>query len=167
MNDVLPKPFTKEGLVSMLEKHLGHLKKPQPGMPVDSIASSVQGLGPASARQSLKEEDSPSKSPTTASNWNSPNQIPGVSPVGSSITDEYMSAVGGHPGAYGVSHIQGGIPYNTAGQVPMGARQAHQQQHRRQISDISGGEEMAGNAKRQHMYPSMGGQGLNPMQRPR
>ena len=27
MNDVLPKPFTKEGLLSMLEKHLSHLKK--------------------------------------------------------------------------------------------------------------------------------------------
>ena len=28
MNDVLPKPFTKEGLLHMLEKHLPHLKKP-------------------------------------------------------------------------------------------------------------------------------------------
>ena len=26
MNDVLPKPFTKEGMLSMLEKHLLHLK---------------------------------------------------------------------------------------------------------------------------------------------
>jgi len=26
MNDILPKPFTKEGLLSMLEKHLTHLK---------------------------------------------------------------------------------------------------------------------------------------------
>jgi len=27
MNDVLPKPFTKEGMLSMLEKHLIHLKQ--------------------------------------------------------------------------------------------------------------------------------------------
>lgn len=27
MNDVLPKPFTKEGMLSMLEKHLLHLKQ--------------------------------------------------------------------------------------------------------------------------------------------
>ncbi|KAG8898800.1 kinase-regulated stress-responsive transcription factor skn7 [Tulasnella sp. 403] len=29
MNDILPKPFTREGLFSMLEKHLLHLSKPQ------------------------------------------------------------------------------------------------------------------------------------------
>lgn len=27
MNDILPKPFKKEGLLSMLEKHLSHLKE--------------------------------------------------------------------------------------------------------------------------------------------
>ncbi|KAF2858868.1 response regulator, partial [Piedraia hortae CBS 480.64] len=28
MNDVLPKPFTKDGLFNLLEKHMAHLKKP-------------------------------------------------------------------------------------------------------------------------------------------
>lgn len=27
MNDVLPKPFTKEGLMAVLDRNLGHLKK--------------------------------------------------------------------------------------------------------------------------------------------
>jgi hypothetical protein len=27
MNDVLPKPFTKEGMLRTLEKHLAHLKR--------------------------------------------------------------------------------------------------------------------------------------------
>lgn len=27
MNDILPKPFKKEGLLSMLEKHFSHLKE--------------------------------------------------------------------------------------------------------------------------------------------
>jgi osomolarity two-component system, response regulator SKN7 len=158
MNDVLPKPFTKEGLLAMLEKHLAHLKKPHPGMPVDQMGSGVQPMAAGAAR--VKDEDSPAKSPTTGSNWNSPNQMPGVSPVGSNMTDEYMNAVQGHHGAYGVNPM-GGMAYNTSSQVPMANRS---NQHRRQISDISGGEDMANSAKRQQMYP---GQNMNPMQRPR
>jgi hypothetical protein len=68
MNDVLPKPFTKEGLLTLLEKHLGHLKEQKP--------------------------TSQAKSP--ASSWHSPNQLGGVSPTGASITDEsYVTAMRG------------------------------------------------------------------------
>ncbi|KAF2195300.1 heat shock transcription factor 2 [Zopfia rhizophila CBS 207.26] len=151
MNDVLPKPFTKEGLMQMLEKHLAHLKKPVPQM---------DGMVPpqplATTRQTMKEEESPSKSPATASNWNSPNQIPGVSPVGSNVTDEYMQAVQGHPGPYAVNTMQGNIPYNTSPQMPMQARQ--QGGHRRQISDISGGDDMNNPAKRQQINKPKGGE---------
>src|ERR1700753_791560 len=99
MNDVLPKPFTKEGLLAMLEKHLAHLKKhgihgtdvtAAGGMP----APPVQPLHAphSSATGSIKTDDnSPAKSPATASNWNSPNQLPGVSPSGSGMTDDYMN----------------------------------------------------------------------------
>ncbi|KAF2436009.1 heat shock transcription factor 2 [Tothia fuscella] len=142
MNDVLPKPFTKEGLLHMLEKHLAHLKKPGHGG-IDTMVPppQVQALNPGSSRHSLKEEDSPAKSPATASNWNSPSQVPGVSPVASSATDEYMGgAPGGHPSLYAVqSHIQGSQispSYNTTSQMQMQQRQASG--HRRQISDISG-----------------------------
>lgn len=160
MNDVLPKPFTKEGLLHMLEKHLAHLKKP---------LHQMDGMVPpqllASTRQSLKEEESPAKSPATTSNWNSPNQIPGVSPVGSNVTDEYMNAVQGHPTAYGVNPLVGNIAYNTPPQMPISGRQ---QNHRRQISDIAGGEDMNNPAKRQQMYaPPLQPQPMNPMQRPR
>lgn len=162
MNDVLPKPFTKEGLLHMLEKHLAHLKKP-----IHQIDGMVPPQPLASTRQSLKDEESPSKSPATASNWNSPNQIPGVSPVGSSVTDEYMTAVQGHAGAYGVNNMQGGLPYNTSPQMPMpGGRQ--QGQHRRQISDIAGGDELSNPAKRHQLYSApLQQQPMNPMQRPR
>lgn len=44
MNDILPKPFTKEGLLSMLEKHLIHLKTVQK---MDQIPKSL-GLPPVS-----------------------------------------------------------------------------------------------------------------------
>lgn len=174
MNDVLPKPFTKEGLLQMLEKHLAHLKKPGHGMDamVPPAVQAPQPLPQSSNRPSLKDEDSPAKSPTTGSNWNSPSQIPGVSPVGSSVADEYMNTVPGHPGAYGVppgaAPLQAGMQYNTSPQLAMGARQASAQ-HRRQISEISGGDDMNAPNKRQQLYANaqLQPQAMNPMQRPR
>ena len=69
MNDVLPKPFTKEGLLNLLEKHLGHLKE--------------------------QKATPPTKSPTGS--WHSPNQLAGVSPTGAALTDEsYANTMRGH-----------------------------------------------------------------------
>jgi len=169
MNDVLPKPFTKEGLLHMLEKHLVHLKKPMPhgeGMPAPQPIQVPRQLV-------LKEEDSPAKSPATASNWNSPNQLPGVSPVGSSVTDEYAQAMQGqqvqHPSSYGTNPMQANIGYNTSPQMHMQARQQQPMPpgHRRQISDISGGDDMTNPAKRQQMYAPHMQQQMNAMQQPR
>jgi len=173
MNDVLPKPFTKEGLLHMLEKHLVHLKKPM--AQIEGMAAPQPVQVPRSLI--LKEEDSPAKSPATTSNWNSPNQLPGVSPVGSSVTDEYAHAMQGqqvqHPGAYAVNAIQATVGFNTSPQMHMQARQQVQQisaGHRRQISDISGGggDDMNNPAKRQQMFAPQIPQQMNPMQpRPR
>jgi osomolarity two-component system response regulator SKN7 len=170
MNDVLPKPFTKEGLLHMLEKHLVHLKKPLAQIEGMAAPQPVQ----VPRQLVLKEEDSPAKSPATTSNWNSPNQVPGVSPVGSNVTDEYAHAIHNqqvqHPGAYAVNPMQASIGYNGAPQMPM---QARQQQplppgHRRQISEISGGDDMNNPAKRQQIFPPQMQQPMNPMQpRPR
>lgn len=168
MNDVLPKPFTKEGLLQMLEKHLAHLKKP-----VAQIEPMVPPQPLSATRQTLKEEESPAKSPATTSNWNSPNPMTGVSPVGSSVTEEYMHAVQqGHGAPYGVNSIQGPMPqqmsYNASPQMQMQGRQ-QPGSHRRQISDISGGDDMNNPAKRQQMYGTpLQPQPMNPMQqRPR
>lgn len=188
MNDVLPKPFTKDGLLSMLEKHLAHLKKPV-AQAIDGMVppSQVPAMMPISQRVSLKDEDSPAKSPATTSNWNSPNQITGVSPVASTVTDEYMNTVAGVPGVQQVPGIpvapqvqaipgvqphpaafagmQPGMAFNTSPQIP---RQP--QGHRRQISEISGGDDMATNVKRQQMYAQSVQQQAQPipqMQRPR
>lgn len=168
MNDVLPKPFTKEGLVHILEKHLHHLKKP-----VNQVDAMVAPQPLAVARQAMKEEESPTtKSPNTTSNWNSPNNpMPGVSPVGSNVTDEYMQAVQGHPGAYAVNQMAGNNPYQTSPQMQLQAQRQQQQAagHRRQVSDMSGGDDMNHPAKRQQMYGGgpLQPQPMNPMQRPR
>lgn len=142
----------------MLEKHLAHLKSPAQGG-MDSLAPPhVQSLHAGSIRPPMKDEESPAKSPATTSNWNSPNQVPGVSPVASTSTtyEEHANMSQGHPGLYAVQNPmqvnaigQGYMPNNPATQLQM------QQQHRRQISDISGGDESTISAKRQQMYPPM------------
>jgi osomolarity two-component system response regulator SKN7 len=163
MNDVLPKPFTKEGLLHMLEKHLAHLKTPSHGSMEAMVPTHVQALNAGSSRHSLKDEESPAKSPATTSNWNSPNQVPGVSPVASTSTtyEDHANMSQGHPAMYavqtpmqvnGLPISQGYMPNNAATQMQMQQRQG---QHRRQISDISGGDEVANNPKRQQMYPPM------------
>lgn len=161
MNDVLPKPFTKEGLLSMLEKHLSHLKKHSGG--IDPMAAPPAPV--VRPNRSLKGEDSPATSPATTSNWNSPNPMSGISPASNQADDAHFY---GTPGPYtphpAHSVIQPAPIYNAAG--PMAAPPRQLPPHRRNISDISGGPaEMGPDVKRQQMYapaPTIG----PPMPRP-
>jgi len=91
MNDVLPKPFTKEGMLRSLEKHLPHFKKsydPQVRLsggfvtPTTSQTPINLNLTHMSASHSLKDENSPAKSP--AGSWHSPNGLTSGSPVSAS-----------------------------------------------------------------------------------
>lgn len=166
MNDVLPKPFTKEGLLAMLEKHLSHLKKSSGGgmeqqrLPMGApSASMTQGEPVASSRQSLKDETSPGNSPATAStNWNSPVQPNhGMSPMGQApmSSEGYISAVNTFPAYPGMENqvpgMQAGNQFTSPGQ--MGAAPRAGQPARRGIDQISGGAMMNGSdAKRQQMY---------------
>jgi osomolarity two-component system response regulator SKN7 len=160
MNDILPKPFTKEGLLQILEKHLFHLKKPSLVDPLTqpSPAPPVSAITHPGARAAMvKDEESPLKSPATMSNWHSPNNIPGMSPAGSTHTEDYASSMG-HPGhhpaaVYGLSpHAVGPISTNGMPFTPTGPQRRH-------IADISGGEDVMG-AKRQQIYgPPMGQMG--------
>lgn len=174
MNDVLPKPFTKEGLLSMLEKHLSHLKKsghpgsglePPPPVP-GGTALNNQTTG-SSHRPSLKDENSPGASPATVStNWNSPMQPQGMSPAASHTMppDSYTNNVQQYP--YG--GLDGGMPIHGSGQqqqqqqfvsplsqmstAPRGAQQQQGLPQRRGIDQISGGAMMNGDVKRQQMF---------------
>lgn len=151
MNDVLPKPFTKEGLLAMLEKHLGHLKKPPNGVDIKR----------AGGRQPLKDDDSPGKaSPATLppgnASWHSSpsnNLNPGVSPSASTMNDAYsVSPYGGMPSDMSYAAHQQQIHVAAAQQ---------QARHRRHISDISGADDLAsqGNPKRQVYSTPMQGMG--------
>ena len=145
MNDVLPKPFTKEGLLNMLEKHLGHLKKMPDGM------ESTPHLGGPSISQgstghSLKDEKSPSQSPSLSSNWQSPGQFPGISPTGAAPSHPYMQSM---HGAY--SQEQSPVQYHPP-QNALSGGPPRPMQHRRQISEIGVDDLGSNDPKRQRMY---------------
>ena len=153
MNDVLPKPFTKEGLLNMLEKHLGHLKHMADGM--ESMAPHPGSSIPqSSAGQSLKDESSPAPSPSTISNWQSPGQFAGISPTQAAAPHQFM-----HPMHAGYNQEQTPVQFQ-APHTPLGAPRP--MQHRRQISEV-GGEDVSSDAKRQRMYDQSIPLGMNPM----
>jgi osomolarity two-component system response regulator SKN7 len=157
MDDVLPKPFTKKSLLDMLEKHLGHLKKLPEGVEAPPSAT-APSMAQTSASQSVKDDSSPGQSPgTSMSNWQSPSQFPGVSPIHGNVQNQYMQTPQ-NPVAYAVD--QNGVQY-PAPQTPINA--TRQGQHRRQVSEMSGNSEMASFPKRQRMY-GPGGNVTNPMQ---
>ena len=144
MNDVLPKPFTKEGLLNMLDKHLSHLKKLGDGL--DQIPPhGASSIAHSSTAHSLKDENSPAPSPSTISNWQSPSQY-GVSPTQATAPPHYLQTLP-PTGSYSQDHSP--ISYQSS-HGSMGAP-PRQMQHRRQISEI-GGDELSGDPKRQRMY---------------
>ena len=162
MNDVLPKPFTKEGLLQMLEKHLGHLKRLPDGMDamVQHAGSSSMPQGSASS-QSLKDESSPTPSPSTISNWQSPGQYQGISPTQTAPANHFMQP-GPPQTPFGMEHSP--LQYQPP-HTPLGA--PRQAQHRRQISELGSGEDLPSDPKRQRMYNHTNSLALNQIQRAR
>lgn len=174
MNDVLAKPFTKDGMVRILRKHLPYLLKnpPPPGTTVDDMAPSggqqgqappqfqnsagmsmAQMAGPAgmsSAGAQLKFEGTPIQSPATTSSWHSPSQMAHASPTLDS--SGYLNAVG--PGS-GMMLTPGGT------QRPQYASQVMPQVGTPTLSrmpDGMGGMNDDRPEKRQRLYgPAQGG----------
>ena len=133
---MLPKPFTKEGLLNMLEKHLGHLKKMPDGL--DMMPNAAPSLH---APPSLKEETSPGHSPSTVSNWNSPNQFTGISP---SASNPYVPPVNTQ---YAMDHNN--LQYQQPSPISATPQSVG---HRRQVSEMSGAEDLGNDPKRARMY---------------
>jgi osomolarity two-component system response regulator SKN7 len=114
MRDVLAKPFTKEGMIGKLRRHLAPLlRNPPPEGIMDNIYSngasaqsstqgpySNQGMGiaPLSATSSgpvAKFDTTPIQSPATTSSWHSPSQLPHPSPTIGQEHGGYMAAGSG------------------------------------------------------------------------
>ena len=98
MRDVLAKPFTKEGMIGKVRKHLASFLRNPPqemlepmypnggaGQPPTPNPYQNQGMGmPLSATSSTgvtKFDTTPVQSPATSTSWNSPSQMPHASPV--------------------------------------------------------------------------------------
>jgi len=119
MNDVLAKPFTRDGMVRILKKHLSYmLKDPQSqGLSSDEQNQTVGAPGPGppqgpqgfagqstgmtlttmSGGAQVKFEQTPIQSPATTSSWHSPGQMHQTSP--NLDAGGYMSAqMGSGPG---------------------------------------------------------------------
>ena len=147
MNDVLAKPFTRDGMVRILRKHLTRmLKDPQsaglvavdelgaqavvagghgPGPPPNQgyPANLAAALGPmAGANAQVKFEHTPIQSPSTASSWHSPGQM-------HQQTSPGLDATAGGPPGYGMVLTPGGTqrqpqppppPSSAGGHLPQG-----------------------------------------------
>jgi len=167
MNDVLPKPFTKEGMLKALEKHLPQFKKnaqqqfpaaamSHPGgfvTPNTTHAPLGLNMGQLSSTQALKEEPSSGKSPATASSWHSPSQqIPNASPVGSAPPN-FMQQTMGDSRQYSMTPTHPHPQVFPPSQIPAtGAPRAAP--HRRVMSDMTVGVPDDHPEKRQRMmYP--------------
>ena len=151
-------------MLRALEKHLPQFKKnapyppqQQPQMPHPSGFATPNApqpplglqIGQLSATQSLKDENSPGKSPATS--WHSPNQIPGPSPI--NPQGGYMQQSLGDNRQYNMTptHPHAQSPYPPPpGQGMITPRTAP---HRRVMSDMSGGPTDDHPEKRQRMYP--------------
>lgn len=163
MNDVLPKPFTKEGMLKALTKHLqsflktapfpGSAQMPHPGaFPAPNQPHPpLLNMGQLSAAQSLKDDSSPGKAAVTAGPWHSPHQLPSQSPVGNPAAWSMQQPGQGHPYAMGPAppHPQSGYP--APPNTPLGPPRGPP--HRRVISDVAGGVGDDNPEKRQRMYP--------------
>lgn len=155
MDDVLPKPFTRKSLLDMLEKHLSHMKKLPSGMepPLSATGSSVPH---SSTGQSIKDEpSSPAQSPAgSMGNWQSPGQYAGMSPIQTNLANQYASMANASSyGATPQTPMTAGQPGPQHQSLQTPQPQSQPQQHRRQLSEMSGGApDMNGYNKRQRVY---------------
>ncbi|KAI2631193.1 HSF-type DNA-binding-domain-containing protein [Xylaria nigripes] len=114
MRDVLAKPFTKEGMIGKLRRHLSNMLRSPPaeGM-MDTMfpnggsaqpptpgpySNQGMGLAPLSANSSgpvTKFDTTPIQSPATSSSWHSPSQLPHPSPTMGQEHAGYLAAGSG------------------------------------------------------------------------
>jgi osomolarity two-component system response regulator SKN7 len=157
MNDVLPKPFTKDGMLRALEKHLPQFKKnaqfPNSGpmAPAGFVTANPQAplglnMSQLSAAPGIKDDPS-RKSPATPSSWQSPNQLSGTSPI--NPQGGYLQQQ--NNGAYTLTPTHPNHPQFPPQNPAMTAPRANAQQHGRVMSDMSGGPDDHPE-KRQRMY---------------
>ncbi|EQB53600.1 Transcription factor prr1 [Colletotrichum gloeosporioides] len=93
LNDVLAKPFTKDGMLRILRKHVAHLLKdaPQDDLAVGHGAAQLHAanMSVPAMNPGVKFDSTPSQSPATTTSWHSPGQIHQPSPNVTNIETGY------------------------------------------------------------------------------
>jgi len=119
MNDVLPKPFTKEGLLNMLEKYLSHLKANEGQIPPQLNFNEhdnriIEEQGNIMAKSGLKYSESSSKSPQNAVLYGRPPADTDGGPIGeapSAVEDTtYANIIPGYLGDSSAPRATGTFP---------------------------------------------------------
>ncbi|CAZ82428.1 unnamed protein product [Tuber melanosporum] len=119
MNDVLPKPFTKEGLLNMLEKYLSHLKANEGQIPTQLNFNEhdnriIVEQGNIMAKSGLKYSQSPSKSPQNAVLYGRPPSDAVEDPIGEtpSVVEDtaYANLIPGYLGDSTAPRTTGTFP---------------------------------------------------------
>ena len=152
MDDVLPKPFTRKSLLDMLEKHLTHLKINALGIEPASQSAITPSVAQSSTSQSVVDGSSPGQSPAgSLGNWQSPNQFNGVSPIHTNLHNHYATMQNHSPYLDQSGSNSNFHSPQTPGHVSRLPPQ--QPPHRRQISEVAGGNEIEGFNKRQRIHP--------------
>lgn len=163
---MLPKPFTKEGMLRSLEKHLSQFKRnaqfptsAQLSHPSGFVTANQQPnpplaltMGALPTAQAIKDETSPGKSPVPGTTWNSPNQIPGPSPIvgpPANFMQQPMRENGPYPIPRPLPHQAQGV---FAGQNSV-VMPAARGQPRRVLLEMVGSTGEDHPEKRQRMYP--------------
>lgn len=173
MNDILPKPFTKEGMLRILEKHLAPLKLPgmreygiplpnqdtHPGYAAPTSQSMGMSVSQISAPQSIKDDSPAARSPATS--WHSPNSnsMTCPSPTSAGPQDGFNMRQGANGSYHMAGQISGLRNMDSNAQTMAAPRQGIL--HRRVTSDMTGGPEEHLDAKRQRMYPQQASSNSN------
>ncbi|KAK2056476.1 HSF-type DNA-binding protein [Colletotrichum caudatum] len=97
LNDVLAKPFTKDGMLRILRKHVPHLLKnaPPDELAVGHGAAQIHSNNTMSVppmNPQVKFDSTPGQSPATTTSWHSPGQIHQPSPNVTNIETGYPMA---------------------------------------------------------------------------
>lgn len=165
MRDVLAKPFTKEGMIGKIRKHLVQFLRNPPQEMMDAMYPNGtqpptpsgyqnQGIGmPLSATSSTgvtKFDTTPVQSPATSTSWNSPSQMPQASPVMS----QEQGYLGG--GQSQMAMNQGGNQKQQQYQSHMMPTMSGPSHHHQRLSDGLARPE-GPPEKRQRVYPPQGG----------
>lgn len=157
MNDILAKPFTKDGMAKILMKFCAHLLK----NPAAATELEPNGAAPAIMNNSIatptyagaiapsvaKFETTPINSPATTGSWHSPSQS--LAHASPKLDANYMQAAGINVSTPQMVMNQGGMQGGVfAPQMP------HMAAPMPRMQNVMGGDDRQ--TKRQRLYPPPG-----------